>query len=39
MYTLHQLVWDWGRTTGKRSKTQEKRERSQRRRVHRQKRE
>jgi hypothetical protein len=31
-------VWDWGRTSGKRSKTQEKRERSQRR-VHRQKRE
>jgi hypothetical protein len=23
--TLHQLVWNWGRTSGKRSKTQEKR--------------
>jgi hypothetical protein len=26
VYTLHQLVGDWGRTTGKRSKTQEKKE-------------
>jgi hypothetical protein len=26
VYTLHQLVGDWGRTTGKRSKTQEKNE-------------